>query len=259
MVANDGTTVESRYDYDPWGETTKTAGTGAESDFLYTGHFHHAGSGLYLAQYRAYDSELGRWLSRDPLGFVDGPNVYAYVGNNPLNRIDPDGRFWVQAGAGLAGGLFNAAYEGLTGGDPVQGFVSGFVGGVVMATTFNPALARSTMAIATGVSGAAGGMAEALVDELFDAFDGDDSTDPCASSVLESGFWGGLTGGFLGKFLDRFGDVLRDMPVEQVMLHLNQMIFQNVADDNVDLIDEKRESEPRRRSQRRRGGRHRYH
>ncbi|MGF1483181.1 MAG: RHS repeat-associated core domain-containing protein [Opitutales bacterium] len=91
VVANDGVTVESRYDYDPWGETTKIGGTGAESDFLYTGHFYHAGSGLYLAKYRAYDAELGRWLSRDPLGFIDGPNVYAYVGNNPINVYEVHG------------------------------------------------------------------------------------------------------------------------------------------------------------------------
>lgn len=41
--------------------------------------------------YRAYDSGLARWVSEDPAGLDDGPNLYAYVGGNPLNLIDPLG------------------------------------------------------------------------------------------------------------------------------------------------------------------------
>jgi len=91
VVADDGITIESRYEYTPWGVVTRTEGTGVESDFLYTGHLYHEESGLFLAQYRAYDPGTGRWLSRDPLGFVDGPNLYAYVGNDPINFWDPWG------------------------------------------------------------------------------------------------------------------------------------------------------------------------
>jgi uncharacterized protein RhaS with RHS repeats len=40
---------------------------------------------------RYYDPETGRWLTPDPLGFVDGLNPYLYVGNNPINLIDPFG------------------------------------------------------------------------------------------------------------------------------------------------------------------------
>jgi RHS repeat-associated protein len=40
---------------------------------------------------RIYDPEIGRWLTPDPAGFVDGPNLYAYVSNNPLTHIDPLG------------------------------------------------------------------------------------------------------------------------------------------------------------------------
>jgi RHS repeat-associated protein len=50
--------------------------------------------GLFMARLRAYDSDLGRWLSRDPLRkpeLSQGPNLYAYVGNNPVNMIDPSG------------------------------------------------------------------------------------------------------------------------------------------------------------------------
>ncbi len=37
---------------------------------------------------RFYDPILGRWLTPDPSGFADGPNLYVYVLNSPLNRLD---------------------------------------------------------------------------------------------------------------------------------------------------------------------------
>jgi RHS repeat-associated protein len=97
VVAADGTTIEATYDYSPWGEVTKMSGNGIESDFLYTGHYWHQPSNLYLTHYRAYDPELGMWLSRDPLEnaeFLQGPNLYAYGPNNPVNGFDKDGQLW---------------------------------------------------------------------------------------------------------------------------------------------------------------------
>lgn len=43
--------------------------------------------------YRDYDPELGRWITPDPIGYEDGPNLYAYVHNNPLTHIDHHGLF----------------------------------------------------------------------------------------------------------------------------------------------------------------------
>ena len=40
---------------------------------------------------RYYDPRLGRWLSRDPMGEAGGFNLYAYCGNDPVNRHDPLG------------------------------------------------------------------------------------------------------------------------------------------------------------------------
>ena len=38
--------------------------------------------------YRYYDPQVGRWISPDPLGTVDGPNLYAYARNNPMKYVD---------------------------------------------------------------------------------------------------------------------------------------------------------------------------
>src|SRR5689334_15387903 len=72
---------------------TRVAGD-VEADFGFAGMFLVAETGLYLATFRTYDPALGRWLSRDPLRNAEesqGPNLYAYVGNNPVNLIDPLG------------------------------------------------------------------------------------------------------------------------------------------------------------------------
>ena len=45
---------------------------------------------------RDYDPEVGRWTAKDPIRFAGGDgNLYAYVGNNPLIRIEPSGLDWI--------------------------------------------------------------------------------------------------------------------------------------------------------------------
>jgi RHS repeat-associated protein len=56
-----------------------------------TGHQFEARTGHWGAMHRYLDPRAGRWLSRDPIGFAGGLNLYAYVGNNPINRRDPRG------------------------------------------------------------------------------------------------------------------------------------------------------------------------
>lgn len=85
--------IRARYAYDPYGRRTKLSGT-KEADFGFTGYYNHAASGLSLAPFRAYNAELGRWISRDPIAENGGLNLYVYVGNDPLNRVDPLGWEW---------------------------------------------------------------------------------------------------------------------------------------------------------------------
>jgi RHS repeat-associated protein len=57
----------------------------------FTGKPYDSQTGLYWFPYRYYSPAQARWLTRDPLGMVDGPNVYAYVVGNPVGRVDPLG------------------------------------------------------------------------------------------------------------------------------------------------------------------------
>ena len=85
--------VRARYAYDPFGRRTKVSGD-MTADFGFAGMLWVAEANVSAARFRAYDPELGRWLSRDPLRNAElreGPNVYAYVRNEPINRRDPSG------------------------------------------------------------------------------------------------------------------------------------------------------------------------
>jgi type VI secretion system secreted protein VgrG len=102
-----GGTVVARYDCDPFGRSTTVLGT-TPTDFNFTGLYRHSKSNLDLATYRAYDPDLGRWLSRDPIAERGGLNLYGYVGNNALNASDPLGLFNPTKGAAAVINVVNA-------------------------------------------------------------------------------------------------------------------------------------------------------
>ncbi len=77
--------VTSRMSYTPYGVTETRLPTfiGKAPDYRYAGLFFHEASGLYLAVFRVYDPEAGRWSSRDPTGEDGGVNFYSYSKNDP--------------------------------------------------------------------------------------------------------------------------------------------------------------------------------
>ena len=92
LTDNTGT-VQTEYTYEPFGETTAT-GAASTNPFQFTGRENDGTTGLYYYRARYYHPVLQRFISEDPIGFAgEDVNLYAYVGNDPVNAIDPDGRF----------------------------------------------------------------------------------------------------------------------------------------------------------------------
>jgi RHS repeat-associated protein len=84
--------------YTPWGAFHSA--TGAQTlNTRFPGQWFQLESGLHYNWHRHYDPSLGRYTQPDPLGFVDGPSVYAYAGNSPTAEID----FLGLVGGGLGG------------------------------------------------------------------------------------------------------------------------------------------------------------
>jgi RHS repeat-associated protein len=89
-LSNTAGALANTYTYDSFGKLTFSSGT-VTNPFQYTAREFDAETSLYYYRARHYDQSVGRFVSEDPLQFDEGVNFYRYVGNNPLNWIDPTG------------------------------------------------------------------------------------------------------------------------------------------------------------------------
>ncbi|TAN40871.1 MAG: type IV secretion protein Rhs, partial [Nitrospirae bacterium] len=82
--------VVQTYDYDAFGNMKKYEQK-IKQPYTYTAREYDSEIKLYYYRARYYDAKVGRFISKDPIGFEGGINFYLYVGNNPVNLVDPTG------------------------------------------------------------------------------------------------------------------------------------------------------------------------
>ena len=101
--------VTEAYDTDAYGNTLCYSGPGTDDEWftdddvtthnpinatIFTGRLYDPESQIYYYRARYYSPSIGRFLSRDPLknaALRQGPNLYWYVRNNAVNKVDPMG------------------------------------------------------------------------------------------------------------------------------------------------------------------------
>ncbi|MFH0994800.1 MAG: RHS repeat-associated core domain-containing protein [Pseudomonadota bacterium] len=107
--------IANAYQYEPFGKVMTQSGT-VRNPFTYVGAFGvmDEGNGIYYMKNRYYDASTGKFMQKDPIGFSGGINLYAYVGNNPVEGIDPEGLSWsefdmsmINAVTSLGTGIFS--------------------------------------------------------------------------------------------------------------------------------------------------------
>ena len=105
-IADKNGTVVANYYYDAWGNVTQITGNTAlaqTNPLRYRSYYYDSETGYYHLKSRYYSPEVGRFLNADGYaqtgqGLLD-KNMFAYCGNNPVNRVDKTGAFWKQIGS----------------------------------------------------------------------------------------------------------------------------------------------------------------
>ena len=222
-VTNASGAVIAEQNFDAWGRrrnvsTWDYTSVGAVPDWLYrgyTGHEHLPEFGLINMNARMYDPVLGRMLSPDNFvgdGGTQGFNRYSYAGNNPLNRIDPDGNnpmlIGALVGAGIDlgiqlwnnGGSFKKVNWGSVATSALAGAVGGGIGawaGEAAAATFKIANSVVQGAVVGAIGGAAGGFAGGATAGYLNGQTG--------WQLAKTAGWGAFTGGVIGGAFGAWG------------------------------------------------------
>jgi len=167
--------------------------------FTYVGRFGvmAEGNGLYYMRARYYDPEVGRFINKDPIGYLGGMNLFGYVRNNPVNWVDARGEIAPQAVGAIIGGaiggtvsFINAYNSGARGwnlvGQTALGTLTGAIGGALL----NPYLAVGGGAVIGGL----GNLGSQLIDQQRT---GEDVTYTKVGISMVAGAVGGVYGSWL--------------------------------------------------------------
>ncbi len=188
-----------------------------KTDYAYTGQERDGETGLYNYNARLYDPMLGQFVTPDSI--VPDPfdpqmlNRYSYARNNPLSYVDPDGHTPLQfLGAIAIGAAIGGVSSAATGGDIVQGMLTGAISGAIFygAGSFNDfySITQKFSGVLTHIAaGAYSGVFSSTI-----------SGSDMGMSVLTGGISGGIAN-FGGMQLTKYGfDSFGEQLVGRVVL-----------------------------------------
>ena len=144
VITDQGGARVALYENTPYGSMSRQEGS-VDVAHKFTGQRLDAETGLYFFNARYYDAAIGRFIQPD--SYVQSPgnpqmlNRYSYALNNPIQFNDPSGHFiqfvlaiaWVAFQGAVGGAIFGGLMAAITGGDILQGMLSGAITGAFTA------------------------------------------------------------------------------------------------------------------------------
>jgi RHS repeat-associated protein len=173
---------------------------GENNPLRYRGYYYDNETGFYYLQSRYYDPTTGRFISPDVLvstgqGIL-GHNMYAYCGNNPVNRADDEGEFWHIVVGAVGGAVINGIIQIVSNISSGEEWSSGLATSMLTGAA-SGALAASGAGLVVSIAGnaaisMAGNFANQVVENKgFNDFD--------VGDMLIDGVVGGIAGGIGGR------------------------------------------------------------
>lgn len=169
LELDENAAIISYEEYYPFGGTSYQAGRSStevsQKRYRYTGKERDEETGFYYYGARYYAPWLGRWISCDPAGLVDGSNSYRYVKNSPINTTDPTGMWEMPSWRTVA-----VVAAVVVVGTVVTVATAGAAGPLVVGAVASVGLTGTAATVATGVAvgavaGAVGGAAAGAAGE----------------------------------------------------------------------------------------------
>jgi RHS repeat-associated protein len=118
---NNAADVPFKAEYGAFGERNLTSAPSSADrvPFGFAGGMYDADTGLTRFGARDCDAQIGRWVSKEPLRFVAGKNLYVYAWNDPIDLTDPSGLAPTDGGGGTTGTGCGGAEGNSSTGDPI--------------------------------------------------------------------------------------------------------------------------------------------
>ncbi len=146
--------IAARYEYDPYGRLLGKWGRLADANtYRFSSKEYFPNTGLYNFGFRFYMPEMARWLNRDPIQEAGGVNLYGFVGNNPVNVVDPYGLdFWQSQYSVVYQGPPISSYSGSDFADAIDDVTSAAVQSSESTSTTGNFMAYMTQSVASGLA-----------------------------------------------------------------------------------------------------------
>jgi RHS repeat-associated protein len=163
-IFDENLNLVAKYEYDAWGNHTVINYTddniGDLNPIRYRSYYYDQENGLFYLKSRYYDPDTGRFINADDpsvldltSGDINGFNLYAYCGNNPVMRIDETGKAWYDILAWIGVGLVVAAAIVLT-----AGMAGAVIGGIAGGIIYGAAIGTLALGATGAALGTVGGM-----------------------------------------------------------------------------------------------------